>query len=51
MTGCEGLKARAKSIPPCGIIRISKALDRLIALHFATGKHEKMRKWRAERAK
>jgi hypothetical protein len=51
LQGYEGLKARAKSIPPQGSARITEALDRLIELANATGKPDEAAKWQAERAK
>ncbi len=50
LKGYEGMKQREKTIPPQRIIRISEALDRLIALSTATNKPEQAKKWRAERA-
>ncbi len=51
LKGYEGMKARAKSIPPAAITRIPEALDRLIELYTATNRPDDVKKWRAERAK
>jgi tetratricopeptide (TPR) repeat protein len=49
--GYEGMKARAKAIPPQGEPRLPEALDRLIALSTATNKPDEAKRWQAERAK
>jgi tetratricopeptide (TPR) repeat protein len=49
--GYEGMKARAKSIPPQGATRVPEALDRLIELYAATNRPDEAKKWQAERAK
>jgi hypothetical protein len=51
LKGYEGMKARAKTIPPQHITCIPEALDHLIELYTATDKPEEVKKWRAERAK
>jgi WD40 repeat protein/serine/threonine protein kinase/tetratricopeptide (TPR) repeat protein len=51
LKGYESMKAREKTIPPQGLVRISEALDRLIELYTATNKPEEVKKYRAERAK
>jgi tetratricopeptide (TPR) repeat protein len=51
LKGYEGMKARVKSIPPMGVVRLAEALDRLIELYAATNKPEEVKTWRAERAK
>ena len=51
LKGYEGMKAREKTIPPQGSVRIPEALDRLVELYTATGKPDEAKKWRAERAK
>jgi hypothetical protein len=51
LKGYEGLKAREKTIPPQGAIRVPEALDRLIELYTATNKPDEVKKWQAERAK
>lgn len=51
LQGYAGMKAREKSIPPQGVIRIPEALDRLIELYTATNKPDEVQKWQAERAK
>jgi hypothetical protein len=51
LQGYEGMKARAKAIPPQGATRIPEALDRLIELSTATNKPDETKKWQAERAK
>ena len=47
----QGMKARAKAIPPAASPRITEALDRLIELYSATNKPDEVREWRAERAR
>ncbi len=49
LRGYEGLKARAKSIPPPAAVRLPEAVDRLIELYTATGKPDEVKTWRAER--
>jgi serine/threonine protein kinase/tetratricopeptide (TPR) repeat protein len=51
LKGYEGMKAREKTIPPQGAIRIPEAVDRLIGLYTATNKPDEAKKWQAERAK
>jgi tetratricopeptide (TPR) repeat protein len=50
LKGYEGIKQRQKTIPPPGLTRIPKALDRLIEYYTATNKLDEAKKWRAERA-
>lgn len=49
--GYEGMKAREKTIPPQGAIRIPEALDRLIELYTATDKPDEATKYQELRAK
>jgi hypothetical protein len=49
--GYEGMKAREKTIPPEGKVRLTEALERLIELYTATNQPDEVKKWRAERAK
>ena len=49
--GYEGMKAREKTIPPQGNIRIPEALDRLIELYTATNKPDELKKWQDVKAK
>ena len=51
LQGYEGMKAREKSIPAPGRIRIPEALDRLIEFSTATNKPDAVKTWQAERAK
>lgn len=51
LAGYEGMKARAKTIPKAGEVRVPEALDRLIELYTATNKPDEVKKWQAERAK
>ncbi len=51
LKGYDGMKAREKTIPPTGNIRIPEALDRLIELYTATNKPDEVKKWLTERAK
>ena len=46
--GYEGLKARAKAIPPQGKIRLVEALERLVQLYDAWGKPEQAAAWRQQ---
>jgi len=50
LKGYEGLKARAKVIPP-GNPRTAEALDRLVEFYAATGKPDQAKRWRSEQAK
>ena len=45
------MKAREKTIPPQGQVRIPEALDRLVELYTATDQPDEAKKWHAERAK
>jgi eukaryotic-like serine/threonine-protein kinase len=49
--GYEGMKAREKTIPRGGELRIPEALDRLIELYTALGKADEAKKYRELRAK
>jgi eukaryotic-like serine/threonine-protein kinase len=51
LKGYEGMKAREKTIPVQGMIRVPEAIDRLIELYTATNKPDEVKKWHAERAK
>jgi eukaryotic-like serine/threonine-protein kinase len=51
LEGYEGMKAREKTIPPQGKVRLTEALDRLIELYTATNQPDEVQKWRAERGK
>src|SRR5262249_13962837 len=48
LAGYAGLKERAAKIPPPGKIRLTEALERLVALYEATGKKDEAAKWRKE---
>lgn len=50
LKGYEGMKAREKTIPPQGKVRLIEALDRLIELYSATNQPDEVKKWQAERA-
>ena len=50
VAGYEGMKQRAKAIPPEFRHRLAEALDRLIAFYAAAGKPAEEAKWRVERA-
>jgi eukaryotic-like serine/threonine-protein kinase len=51
MKGYDGMKARAKTIPPASRDRLSEAVDWLIELYTATDQPDEVKKWREERAK
>ncbi|MBX7105982.1 MAG: tetratricopeptide repeat protein [Gemmataceae bacterium] len=51
LNGYEGLKAREKTMPPQGRIRIPEALDRLIELYTATNQPDEVKKYQELRAK
>ncbi|MBX9581119.1 MAG: tetratricopeptide repeat protein, partial [Gemmataceae bacterium] len=51
LAGYEGMKERAKTIPPVGRVRLAEAADRLVDLYEALGRPDEAKKWRAERAK
>jgi eukaryotic-like serine/threonine-protein kinase len=51
LKGCDGMKQRAKNIPPIHAEKLHMALDRLIELYAATNKPDEVKKWQAERAK
>ncbi|MBX9583407.1 MAG: tetratricopeptide repeat protein [Gemmataceae bacterium] len=50
LAGYEGMKARAKDIPPPGRTRLPEAADRLVELYKKLNKPDEVAKWRAERA-
>jgi len=50
LTGYEGMKAREKTIPEQGKIRISEALERLVQLYEATDRMGEAAKWSKELA-
>jgi hypothetical protein len=47
--GYEGLRARAKAIPPDRAACLIEALERLVALYEATDKKDEAARWRKER--
>ncbi len=49
VSGYEGMKARADSIPAEDKSHLKQALDRLITLYVAWGKEEQAMRWRQER--
>jgi tetratricopeptide (TPR) repeat protein len=51
LQGYEGLKQRAKSIPPQANSCIPQAIDRLIELYSVTNRPGEAKQWQAERAK
>jgi tetratricopeptide (TPR) repeat protein len=51
LAGYEGMKQRAKAIPPQGSARLPEAADRLVDLYIRWGKPDEAKKWHAERAK
>lgn len=51
LKGYEGMKAREKTIPEQGKMRIPEAIDRLIELYTIQNKPDEAKKWKAERAK
>ena len=46
LAGYEGMKQRAKTIPPQGKMRIPEAIERLVLLYEATDKKDEAAKWR-----
>jgi tetratricopeptide (TPR) repeat protein/tRNA A-37 threonylcarbamoyl transferase component Bud32 len=48
LAGYEGLKRRAKSVPPEGSFLFDEALERLVRHHEALGKEQEAAKWRRE---
>jgi hypothetical protein len=48
LAGYEGMKDRAKSIPPQGQVRLTEALERLVQLYDAWGKKDQADKWRQQ---
>jgi tetratricopeptide (TPR) repeat protein len=46
--GCEGLKARAKTIPPDSRWCLTEPLERLVALYEATDRKDQAARWRKE---
>jgi serine/threonine-protein kinase len=51
LAGYEGMKQREKSIPPQAATRLPEALDRLLDLYTSTSRPDKVKMWKAERAK
>lgn len=51
LRGYEGMKQRAKTIPPQASTRLPEALDRLIQFYTETNKPDEVKKWQAEKAK
>jgi serine/threonine protein kinase/tetratricopeptide (TPR) repeat protein len=49
LTGYAGMKARARTIPLAGKVRVSEAIVRLIDFYDASGKAEEAAKWRGEK--
>jgi tetratricopeptide (TPR) repeat protein len=45
--GYEGMKARVKTIPPQGKVRLTEAAERLLQLYQATDRKDEARKWEA----
>jgi hypothetical protein len=48
LTGVEGLKKDATTIPPQSRSNIAEALARLVELYEATGKADEAAKWKSE---
>jgi hypothetical protein len=48
LTGYEGMKQQAGTIPPQGRIRLPEAVERLVQLYDAWGKKDEAAKWRKE---
>jgi hypothetical protein len=48
--GYEGMKARAKTIPPQDKVRLTEAAERLVQLYEATGNAAETERWRKELA-
>jgi tetratricopeptide (TPR) repeat protein len=48
--GYEGMRARAKTIPPQGKVRLTEAAERLVQLYEATGNAAEAERWRLELA-
>ncbi len=48
LAGYEGMKQRAKTIPPQGSTRIPEAIERLVQLYEATDRKDDAAKWRKE---
>jgi serine/threonine protein kinase len=46
LEGYEGMQKRLPQIPPVGQVRLTEALERLVALYEATGQKEKAAQWR-----
>jgi tetratricopeptide (TPR) repeat protein len=51
LAGYEGIKKRAKFIPPQNQVRLPEAADRLVELYTATNNPDELKKWQAERAR
>jgi hypothetical protein len=47
MAGYEGMKAREKTIPPQGKLRLTEAAERLVQLYEATERKDEAKKWTA----
>ena len=48
LKGYEGMKAREKTIPPQGKVRLTEAAERLVQLYEATGNAADAERWRKE---
>jgi hypothetical protein len=48
LKGYEGMKAREKTIPHQGMVRVPEALERLVQLYEATGNKDEAARWRTE---
>jgi serine/threonine protein kinase len=48
LKGYEGLKAKAKEIPPAGRMRLPQAAERLVRLYEAWGKPSEAARWKKE---
>jgi eukaryotic-like serine/threonine-protein kinase len=48
LSGYEGMKRRAATIAPPGRIRLTEAVQRLVALYEATGNKDAAARWRTE---
>jgi WD40 repeat protein len=47
LKGYEGMKAREKTIPPQGKVRLTEAAERLVELYEATDRKDEAKKWAA----
>ncbi len=50
LKGYEGMKERAREVPPQGRPRLTEAVDRLIDLYQSLGKPDEVQRWKKERA-